>query len=298
MLSRYSKLGYIALNVSDVERSAHFYEKMWGLQANGTLEDGSRFFQCSDDHHNLILYKGEPGLKRLGWQLESLEDLARLTGLLSANSLNYTALGAAECAALRQGRTIRFSDPYTGATHEYYVEMAKSEQIWQPTVAKIQRLGHVVLAAPQFDDAVRFYTEVLNFRVSDRIGERVAFMRPFPNKFHHSIGLSNLPQIGFHHVNFMVSEIDDIGKAIWRCNKNEIPIVRGPGRHPPSGSVFLYVLDPDGLTVEYSFEMEEFPEQGARPPRVLPFTPESVDYWDGPTDKRLGRVGAIERASP
>ena len=71
----------------------------------------------------------------------------------------------------------------------------------------------------------------------------------------------------------MVSEIDDIGKAIWRCNKNDVPIVRGPGRHPPSDSVFFYVLDPDGITVEYSFEMEEFPEHGARPARELPFGP-------------------------
>ncbi len=39
----------------------------------------------------------------------------------------------------------------------------------------------------------------------------------------------------------------------------------GPGRHPPSESVFLYFLDPDGLTLEYSFGMEEFPERESAP---------------------------------
>jgi len=95
----------------------------------------------------------------------------------------------------------------------------------------------------------------------------------------------------------IVSEIDDIGKGMWRFKKNGIPIVRGPGRHPPSNSVFLYVLDPDGLTVEYSYGMEEFPETGGRSHRVLPMVPESIDFWGGPTDKRIGTVGEIEAAT-
>jgi 2,3-dihydroxy-p-cumate/2,3-dihydroxybenzoate 3,4-dioxygenase len=294
LLPRYSKLGYVVLNVSDVERSTRFYRDIWGLQESGTAADGSRFLTCSSDHHNLILCKGEPGLKRVGWQLESELEFERLTGALSANGLTFAEVSYAECASLGQGRSIRFVDSYTGATHEYYVEMVQSQKTWTPTVANIQRLGHLVLRAPKFEEAVRFYTEVLNFKLSDRIGDRVAFMRCFPNRFHHSIGLSNLRGFGIHHFNFMVSEIDDIGKAIWRCNKNDVPIVRGPGRHPPSDSVFFYVLDPDGITVEYSFEMEEFPEHGARPARELPFGPESIDYWGGPTDRRLGQVGTVE----
>jgi 2,3-dihydroxy-p-cumate/2,3-dihydroxybenzoate 3,4-dioxygenase len=48
---------------------------------------------------------------------------------------------------------------------------------------------------------------------------------------------------------------------MWRMKKKQVPIVFGPGRHPPSGSVFLYFLEPDGMTLEYSFGMEEFPER-------------------------------------
>ena len=95
-------------------------------------------------------------------------------------------------------------------------------------------------------------------------------------------------------MNFMVTEIDDIGRGMWRFQKNEVPVVRGPGRHPPSGSVFLYVLDPDGLTVEYSFGMEEFPELGARKPRLLAPVPESLDYWGCPRDPRQGAIGEVE----
>jgi 2,3-dihydroxy-p-cumate/2,3-dihydroxybenzoate 3,4-dioxygenase len=253
---------------------------------------------CSADHHTLILFAGAPGLKRLGWQLQSEQDLDRLAAVLARNGLPVAEVPRTESTAMRQGRSLRFHDPFTAATHEYYVRMDQAAEPWRPTVASIQRLGHVVLKAPNYSEAVRFYTEVLNFRISDTIGDRVSFLRCFPNRFHHSLGLSNASTHGLHHVSFMVDEIDDIGRGMWRFIKNEVPIVRGPGRHPPSNSVFLYVLDPDGLTVEYSYGMEEFPEVGAREHRVLPLAPESIDYWGAPTDKRLGMVGEIESISP
>lgn len=294
MQHRYSKLGYIAINVSDLDRSAHFYEKMWGLQANGVDPDGTRYFRCSSDHHDLVLHQGVPGLKRVGWQMESERDLDLLAEALVKLGHRIHEVGNAETQRLRQGRSIRFSDPYTNATHEYYAACQTEQAPWRPTLAKIERIGHLVLKAPQFREAVEFYTKVLNFRTSDAIGDVVNFMRCFPNPLHHSLGLSNSPATGLHHINFMVNEIDDIGTAIWRFNNNNVPVVRGPGRHPPSGSVFLYALDPDGITVEYSFGMEEFPEANPRQHRVLPAVPESIDFWGGPTDKRLGKVGAVE----
>jgi 2,3-dihydroxy-p-cumate/2,3-dihydroxybenzoate 3,4-dioxygenase len=92
----------------------------------------------------------------------------------------------------------------------------------------------------------------------------------------------------------MVTEVDDIGRAIWRFNRAEVPIVNGPGRHPPSESMFLYFLDPDGLTLEYSFGMEEFPEVNPRKPRILEPIRESFDYWGAPVDPRKAAIGEIE----
>lgn len=291
---RYARLGYVALNVSDLDRSADFYEKLWGLQRSGSARDGSLFFRCGPDHHDLILSKGEPGLKRVAWQMESERDLDLLAERLRQAGHEVAAVDEAEASDLRQGRTLRFSDPYTGATHEYFVTIEPGTEPWTATVADIQRIGHIVLKTPRYHEALKFYHDVLNFRTSDAIGDVVSFLRCFPNPLHHSIGLSNSTRCGLHHVNFMVQEIDDVGRAIWRFDKNDVPIVRGPGRHPPSGSIFLYVLDPDGITIEYSYGMEEFPEQDARAHRVLPPVPESIDYWDGPTDPRLGKIGAIE----
>lgn len=291
---RYARLGYVAVNVADLDCSSNFYKTMWGLQPNGGVAEELRFFRCSANHHDFILFKGEPGLKRIAWQMESEVDLDRIASRLRQHGHEVIEVSGDEAHLLRQGRTLRFSDPYTGATHEYFASIAQESEPWVPTLALIQRIGHLVLKTTRFHEAVEFYNNVLNFPTSDAIKDVVNFMRCFPNPLHHSIGLSNSAASGLHHVNFMVSEIDDIGRAIWRFEKNGVPIVRGPGRHPPSGSVFLYVLDPDGITVEYSFGMEEFPELGPREHRVLPHAPESLDYWGAPTDKRLGKVGAVE----
>ena len=298
MTIRYRKLGYVALNVTDLERSIPFYRDTLGLQAVAGPADGPAHFRCDFDHHNVILAQGEkPGLKRIGFEMESRAELERLFDLLQNKGLQVREVPQEECAALHQGRSFRLVEPFTSATFEFYDRMLEfGGQPFQPTVARIQRLGHVVLRTPDYAEAVEFFTGVMNFRVSDSIEEAVTFMRCFPNPFHHSLGIGKGKARGLHHVNFMVTEVDDIGRAIWRFNREQVPIVNGPGRHPPSGSMFLYFLDPDGLTLEYSFGMEEFPEVAARKPRVLEPIRESFDYWGAPVDPRKASIGEIEQA--
>jgi 2,3-dihydroxy-p-cumate/2,3-dihydroxybenzoate 3,4-dioxygenase len=60
--------------------------------------------------------------------------------------------------------------------------------------------------------------------------------------------------------------------------------------------VFFYFLDPDGMTLEYSFGMEEFNEVDPRTPRSLPMAAESIDTWGSVRDPRMGQLGDIEEA--
>ena len=293
----YEKLGYVALNVSDVARSRDFYEKQVGLQVSGEGEGGVAYLRCSADHHAIALYRSDrPGLKRAGFEMKSERALDELRKRLADEGVAIHEVPAAERRELGLGRAFRISEPHSGATYEFYASIRQfGGQPFQPTVAKIQRLGHFVLKVAEFDAACRFHTEVLGFRVSDMIDGTICFMRCHPNPFHHGVGLAKANESLLHHVNFMVTEVDDIGRGISRFNKAQVPIVNGPGRHPPSGSMFLYYLDPDGITVEYSFGMEEFPAEGARKPRIMEPIRASIDYWDSFLDPRKSTVGAIER---
>ena len=292
---RYSKLGYVGLNVSSLARSVPFYEAMVGLRRSGSGE-GCEYFRHSNAHHNIVLYESNlPGLRQIGWELEDDATLTESFTELQARNAPVRWFTDNEAAALHVDRGFALLDP-TGVRHDYYSALSEfALDPWVPTVASILRLGHVVLRSDAYAEAVAFALNVQNFRVSDSVRGRITFMRCFPSPFHHGIGISNAGARGLHHVNFMVDTIDDVGRALARFKANDVTVVYGPGRHPPSESVFLYFLDPDGLTLEFSYGMEQFPETGARKPRV--FEPvAALDYWRSYQDKRTGAVGAIDPA--
>jgi 2,3-dihydroxy-p-cumate/2,3-dihydroxybenzoate 3,4-dioxygenase len=296
-MPRYQKLGYVALNVTDIGRARAFYENLLGLKPSGEGPGGEAFFRCSHDHHNLVLYPAaEPGLKRIGFEMADEEALDAMARQFQSHGVDEIEVDPAECHALHIHRALRITEPGTGATLEFYGRMRQFSDPFQPTLAKIQRLGHVVLRVAEFEAACDFFVRVLGFRISDLIDGQACFMRPHPSPYHHGIALIKGAKAQLHHVNFMVSEIDDIGRAIARFGKNGVRVVYGPGRHPPSDSVFLYFLEPDGLTLEYSYGMEEFPANDPRKPRLFEPVRESYDYWASFRDsERYASLGAIEQ---
>lgn len=292
---RYSRLGYIGLNVTDMEASVHFYETLVGLKIDCKPESGVAYLRCSDRHHDIALYTSDiPGVKRIGWQMESPAALDAIEAHFTSIGIRCEPVTSSEIGELGIGRAFRMTEPTTGATFEFYSEMEAAPDAFRPTHTKIARLGHLVLSSADRMATEKFLMDHMNFRVSDRIDGMVTFMRCFPNPFHHSMGVGSAGKPGLNHVNFMVTEMGDIGKANNRMKKANVPIVYGIGKHPPSESVFLYFLDPDGMTIEYSYGMEEFPESDPRPPREMPASLESIDYWEGVPDPRMGKTGVLE----
>jgi 2,3-dihydroxy-p-cumate/2,3-dihydroxybenzoate 3,4-dioxygenase len=290
MNARYRKLSYLALNVTDLERSARFMHDLVGLQPVSSARRDIALLRCDDQHHSVALYRAPaPGLRRVAFEMESEKDLELADRHLKSIGISPRQVGDEERRFLGVESAIRFTEPSSGLTVELLTKMALADTPASPTVTKITRLGHVLVGAKQYAATIDFFVRQLNFRVSDEVDGWVTFMRCFPNPFHHSFGVASAPENRFHHVNFMVTDMDDVGRALYRLKKHDVPIVYGPGRHPPSGSVFLYFLDPDGMTMEFSYGMEEFPEHQPREPRVLPGALESFDYWQGNApDPRFG----------
>lgn len=294
---RYERLGFVALNVTDLARSGDFYRDAVGLQEVASNAPGVRYFRCSDKHHDIALYAGvRPGVKRVGFELESAEQLAPLRTALERAGQSYQPIPLVDrFGSAMDG--LRTREPGTGCVLDFYVGGAAEGELpaFEPTVAHILRLGHFVLRSDDYPASVKYFTEVLNFEVSDSIDGRVTFLRCYPSPYHHSLGVgaSKLGS-GLHHVAFMVKEMDDIGRSYWRFLRENVSVVNGPGRHLPSGSTFLYYLDPDGMTLEYTLGMEEFPETEARQPRNLPPVASSNDLWGSPIDPRKATVGEID----
>lgn len=292
---RYKRLGYAALNVTDLPRSTAFYRDLVGLDVSA---ESASFvaLRCSRDHHSLLLYPAaEPGLKRIAFELESAADLARAREHLLGLGLDVEPVSAEEKKALRLVDALRFRIPGCGLCIEYFVQMMFMAEPFSARLTRIERLGHVVLNVADFNATVSFLNEHLGFRTSDFVPGFAAFLRCHPNPLHHSMAVLAGADNHLNHVNFMVSDIDDIGRAMNRMKAAGVEIVFGPGRHLPSESIFLYFLDPDRMTVEYSFGMELFPEHHAREARLLEPVPATLDTWGSVATPAFGKIGAIEQ---
>jgi 2,3-dihydroxy-p-cumate/2,3-dihydroxybenzoate 3,4-dioxygenase len=286
---RYKRLGYAAIRVSDLARSTAFYVNQMGLMLARSDAD-TAWLRCSDKPYDLILERGAViGLSRVGFELENRAALE--------NAFKRIMTAGLDPLWTKDQTAFRFRNPDTGLELDYYADQATAQTPYTPTVAKIERLGHVVLNVKSYANAHRFWVDQLGLVISDHVPGRISFLRCFPNPLHHSIALLEGPENGLNHINFMVQDIDDIGCAMNRMKMADVPIVFGPGRHLPSTSIFLYFLDPDGMSAEYSFGMEEFPEQDARAPRELEPKPEVLDTWGSIADPRFGKTGAIVGAT-
>lgn len=291
---RYKGLGYVCLNVTDLGRSREFYTDIVGLQEVDSSQPGVAFFRCTDRHHDLVLYEAAPaGLRRIGWEMESATALEAAREHLRGLGQPIIDVRDEEAAVMAIERGFRSIEPGCGAVFEYFISMSQATEAFKPSHTHFTRVGHIVLGSPEAARSEQFLLGEMNFRVSDRITGLGSFMRCHPNPLHHSLGIGQAPQAVLNHLNFMVVDLDDIGRAFNRLRAKDVPIVYGPGRHPQSGSVFLYFLDPDGLTLEYSFGMEEFSEHNPRPARDMALAPGVTDAWGGVPQPGFGAVGVL-----
>lgn len=290
---RYEKLGYAALDVTNLDKSVHFYKELMGLELV-SKEEGVAYLRCSRDHHNLVLYTAAtPGLRRAAYKMASVEDLRAAFDFYVANKLEPQWLSDAECKTLNQGPTFRVREPSSGVLFEFYDRMVHVALPYNHTVTKIARIGHIVVATPNYEEARERLVNIFNFALSDYVEGKFSWMRAYPNPLHHAFAIGYSERQHLHHINFMVTDVDDVGQALNRMKKAGVEIVFGPGRHLPSTSLFLYFLDPDGMTMEFSFGMEEIPEENGRLPRMLEMHPNTMDIWGSMPAPQFGKGGAI-----
>lgn len=294
---RFARLGFCELQCSDLAATTAFYRDIMGLELvreDGGREDGGKaWLRCSDKPFDIALCQGAPGLSGAGFELESGQDLDRAFARLSTLDTGVRRCTPAETAALCAKQALVFTDPVSGLHCTFYAGQSPAAQPWVPTGTRIARLGHLVLNVTDLAAAHRFWADALGFAVSDRVEGVAEWLRAWPNPLHHSLALLQHCANTLHHINFMVTDIDDIGQAMNRVKGAEIPIVFGPGRHLPSTSIFLYFLDPDGNTNEFSFGMELFDEQDARKHRELEHKAEVMDTWGSKPDPRFGKGSPI-----
>lgn len=282
---RYRRVGYVGLNVTDLDKTSAFATEVFGLDPAGEGPSGERFFRAGGEHHSVVLHQAaEPAFIRAGWELETEEDVAKALRHFTDLGLKPRELAQDEAAALGVdlGPAFRVREPVNGLCFEYYARMKTLTRPRTVRLTEFRRFAHVGIATPKVRESTECLLEHFGFLASDIVGNYMTcFMRPFPVPDHHGFGYlptrAGVPE--FNHLAFLVESIDDIGKLFNRIEARDVPRAFGIGRHPTSGSIHLYINDPDGMLWEYTLGMEQFPETGAREARYMSAAPEDSDLW-------------------
>lgn len=300
---RYKRLGYLALDVPDIERSTLFATSVFGLDLVSEAADGSRFFRGGAHHHDVIFRPAsKPLVTRTAWELENFAELERAFAHFTQLGFNPGWVGEGECRQLEMERAFRVTDTTLGLTWEFFVDMTVLPSPRTNRVTRFQGGKHFGLTVPSGRTASRYLIDEMGFLLSDYFeGDVVTLLRAWPNPNHHSIALLGGSEgpVRFHHVAFMVEEIDDIGRLFNRAKRMDVDIHFGIGRHPTSGSIHLYLYDHDNFVWEYTLGMEQFPENGARQARRMSSAPEDFDLWGAvPDNSRKYQLPLVLTNSP
>ncbi len=158
---------------------------------------------------------------------------------------------------------------------------------------KIRRLGHFGFNLLNMEDGVRFYIDLLGFRVSDvmdyskraksldqvaglgdpngyftRYGTDHHAMVLFPKRVRDALGRSEKPGVTVNQITWQVGSLREVGEGIKWFREKNIKIQRS-GRDMPGSNWHTYLYDPDGHQNELYYGIEQIGWNGHSKPRPM-----------------------------
>jgi catechol 2,3-dioxygenase-like lactoylglutathione lyase family enzyme len=275
-MSRVTEIRYVGYGVENFDAERKFYADDWGL-AEVTSGDGLAWFKthAHDEHHVVRLHKSQTNcIEVIALAANSREDVQSLKEKVAAAGCKIVH-EPKDLDAPGGGYGFRFFSP-DGLPFEISAEVARGDkramERWEGMPVKT---SHIVLHSPDHQAAVRFFTDVLGFRVSDWLGDFMCFLRC--NSAHHRLAILPGPPC-LNHVAYDVLGVDDMMRGISRLRKLGTDIRWGPGRHTAGNNTFSYFCTPNGFAVEYTAELEEV-DFDNHVDKVHEPAPQVMDQW-------------------
>jgi len=253
-------LDYIGFTSPNAEKWLEFGPEILGLELAGRGPDGAVRLRVDDAAWRICVHPGaSDDLAYLGWCVGGPTDFEDAIVALEKHGLEVQR-GDAALAALRAVAGLAwFIDPF-GFRHEISWGLLQKPATFRPGraitgfVTGGGGLGHAVLMVPDLQRAERFYTDVLGFRLSDRIEAGLSLRFFHCNGRHHTLAFAAIPgMVGMHHLMLEVASLDDVGKALDLCNARKIPLAMTLGCHTNDRMTSFYLRTPSGFEVEYGW---------------------------------------------
>ena len=275
-MSRVTDIRYVGYAMPDMEAERAFYADTWGLQPVAA-DDGMAYFKAQghDEHHVVRLRQDTVSrVDVIALATDTRADVEALHDKVVAAGCKVI-FAPQELTSPGGGYGFRFFTP-DGLPFEVSSDVARGDHRqmvrWD---AVPQKISHIVLHSPDHKAMVQFFIDVLGFKLSDWLGDFMAFLRC--NEAHHRIAFLPGPPC-LNHVAYDVLTVDDMMRGINRLKKKGTEILWGPGRHTAGNNTFSYFTTPGGFAVEYTSELEDVDFHGHEAQVHVP-GPQVMDQW-------------------
>lgn len=274
------RLGYVTLDVADLDAAAAWWTKFAMLEVSERTEDAV-YLRGGTDHHWIVLCRteGQPGVRKLAFEVGERADLDRYRDRLAAEGVTVT-----DHEGKWTGPAIRFRDP-NGYLVELFADMGNMGVAPTKPWINPADLLHAVVAVADLEKSFDFYSRVLGLLESDRVMERTVFLRA-GNQYHHSLVLGSgrgEPPL-LDHIALHFSDIDDLMRVRQNFIEQNEPFARDLLRHPTSGSMGFYAKAfPAPSTVEFCIDHGKITDPHHRP-RAMARARWASNVWLPPAD--------------
>jgi 3,4-dihydroxy-9,10-secoandrosta-1,3,5(10)-triene-9,17-dione 4,5-dioxygenase len=264
-------MGYVRVASTDLSAWPTFAEKVLGLAAGRGPTEGNLYYRIDEVSARLVVFPSDVDrLEVTGWELADHEALQNAREHLTKAGVEFEEGTAEELAERRVQELIRFTDPFDNVFELFHGITYEARPVVTPYAATFvtgtQGMGHIVVPVTDDVEALRFYRDVLGFRLRDSMSMPGEFVGKEPgskvwlrflgvNPRHHSLAFLPMPNPSrCVHIMFEVEKLDDVGRALERVRKYGAPLSATLGRHMNDEMVSFYVRSPGGFDVEFGCE--------------------------------------------
>ncbi|MBW8751665.1 MAG: VOC family protein [Propionibacteriales bacterium] len=264
-------MGYIRVASTDLDQWRTFAEKVLGLALGRGPNPDHLYYRIDEVSARIVVFPSDVDrLDVTGWEVADHQALHAARLHLKEAGVVFEEGTADELAERRVQELIRFTDPWDNVFELFHGITYESRPVVTPYAATFvtgdQGMGHIVIPVTDDVEALRFYTEVLGFRLRDSMSMPGEFVGKEPgskvwlrflgvNPRHHSLAFLPMPNPAkCVHVMLEVDELDHVGRALERVRKHKAPLSATLGRHMNDEMVSFYVKSPGGFDVEFGCE--------------------------------------------
>jgi catechol 2,3-dioxygenase len=266
-------MGYTALRVKDFDTALSNATEIMGMRESSRTGDSITLTHGEQQRSSMLVPADADGVDHIALHANGPEGLAEIRTRLREEGILVLRDGP-QSDEFTDG--LRFVGP-DGYEFEVYTGMRTGEPAFTPTGVRPRRFGHVNIFTPKPDAMVAFLERILDFRVSDYLGEG-AFLRC--NSDHHGIAVAPADSARLHHSAWEVESIADLGRLGDVLNERGQNLIWGPVRHGIGRNIAAYFVEPSGHVVEYYTDMQRIEnEEVFVPGRWEQTDPDYFSLW-------------------